>query len=155
MIILGHERKSPTHHHIPQEFLRMEKSHDKVWDSCLNIIRDNVSSQSFKTWFEPIKALKLSQSVLTIQVPSQFFYEWLEEHYITLLRKTIKKELGSEGKLEYSIVIENNVESPSPYTVKIPTTNKKALKNAPMSMPLDINTNPIKNPFIIPGLRKV
>lgn len=132
-----------------------KKDHESVWNNCLEVIKDNVSLQSFKTWFEPIKPVKLDDNTLTIQVPSQFFYEWLEEHYITLLRKTIKKELGAEGKLEYSIVIENNVESPSPYTVKIPTTNKKALKNPPLSMPLDINTNPIKNPFIIPGLRKV
>ena len=53
-----------------------------VWENCLKIIKDNVPTQSFKTWFEPIKALKLDGSVLTIQVPSLFFYEWLEEHYV-------------------------------------------------------------------------
>ena len=58
----------------------MEKTHAKIWENCLNIIRDNVSAQSFKTWFEPIKPVKLAVNVLTIQVPSQFFYEWLEEH---------------------------------------------------------------------------
>lgn len=71
----------------------MEKTHDNVWENCLNIIRDNVSSQSFKTWFEPIKPLKLQENILTIQVPSQFFYEWLEEHYITLLKKRLRKNL--------------------------------------------------------------
>ena len=53
-----------------------------VWENCLKIIRDNINYQSFKTWFEPIKPIKLEKNVLTIQVPSQFFYEWLEEHYI-------------------------------------------------------------------------
>ncbi len=134
----------------------MEKAFTKVWESCLGIIKDNVSSQSFKTWFEPIKPIKLSANVLTIQVPSQFFYEWLEEHYITLLKKTIKKELGSEGRLEYSIIMENNYNNSSkPYTVKIPTTNKKELRNPSVSMPIDLNQNSIRNPFIIPGLKKV
>ena len=134
----------------------MEKAFTKVWESCLGIIKDNVSSQSFKTWFEPIKPVKLSANVLTIQVPSQFFYEWLEEHYITLLKKTIKKELGAEGRLEYSIIMENNYNNSSkPYTVKIPTNNKKELKNPSVSMPIDLNQNSIRNPFIIPGLKKV
>ena len=134
----------------------MEKAFTKVWESCLGIIKDNVSSQSFKTWFEPIKPIKLSSNVLTIQVPSQFFYEWLEEHYITLLKKTIKKELGAEGRLEYSIIMENNYNNSSkPYTVKIPTNNKKELKNPSVSMPIDLNQNSIRNPFIIPGLKKV
>ncbi len=134
----------------------MSKEFDQVWQNCLSVIKDNVSLQSFKTWFEPITPLKLSNNVLTIQVPSQFFYEWLEEHYISLLRKTIKKELGTEGKLEYSIIMENNMNNPKPYTVKIPTTNRQALKNDPVAVPMDVNGEKgIKNPFIIPGLKKV
>ncbi len=133
----------------------MKKNHESVWTNCLSVIKDNVSLQSYKTWFEPIRPVKLKDSVLTIQVPSQFFYEWLEEHYIELLRKTIRKEIGPDAKLEYSIVMENNARSSNPYTVKIPTTNKKALKNPSVAMPLDVSKNPIKNPFIIPGLRKV
>lgn len=133
----------------------MTKPHEKVWKNCLEVIKDNVSLQSYKTWFEPIIPVKLKDNVLTIQVPSQFFYEWLEEHYITLLKKTIKKELGSEGKLEYSIIMENNFSTAKPYTVKIPTTNRNAVKNRSVSMPLDIGSKTIKNPFIIPGLKKV
>jgi chromosomal replication initiator protein len=134
----------------------MEKAYTKVWENCLKVVKDNVSSQSFKTWFEPIKPVKLSGNVLTIQVPSQFFYEWLEEHYITLLKKIIKKELGTTGRLEYSIVMENNKNNiGKPYTVKVPTTSKKELKNPSVSMPIDLNQNTIRNPFIIPGLKKI
>lgn len=132
-----------------------EKSHEEVWKSCLSIIKDNVSLQSYKTWFEPIVPIKLKDSVLTIQVPSQFFYEWLEEHYITLLKKTIKKELGVDGKLEYSIIMENSYNNSKPYTVKFPAANRPATKNPSVSMPIDIGAKSIKNPFIIPGLKKV
>jgi chromosomal replication initiator protein len=132
----------------------MKKDHNQVWSNCLDIIKDNVSPQGFKTWFEPIKPVRLEDSVLTIQVPSQFFYEWLEEHYVTLLKKIIRKELGTEGRLEYSIIMENNSNA-SPYTIKVPTSNRKAVKNAVVTMPLDMGESPIKNPFIIPGLRKM
>lgn len=131
----------------------MSKDHTQVWDNCLAIIKDNVSHQAYKTWFEPIKPIKLEKSVLTIQVPSQFFYEWLEEHYVALLRKIIKKEIGTEGRLEYSIIMENNVSNSSPYTVKVPTSNTKAIKNKAVSVPL--SETPIKNPFIIPGIKKI
>lgn len=132
----------------------MEKNLTKVWDNCLEVIKDNVSTQSFKTWFEPIKPIKLHEGVLTIQVPSQFFYEWLEEHYITLIKKTIKKELGAEGRLEYSIIMENTYNA-KPYTVKVPTSNKKEIKNPSVTMPIEVTNNSIRNPFIIPGLKKV
>ncbi len=132
----------------------MEKTHVKVWEHCLTIIKDNVTPQSFKTWFEPIKPIKLKDNVLTIQVPSQFVYEYLEEHYITLLKKAIKRELGSDSRLEYSIVMENT-RNAKPYTVKIPGSNKQAAKGQPVNIPIDLNKNPIRNPFIIPGLKKV
>ncbi len=133
----------------------MNKAQGQVWNNCLSIIKDNVSHQSFKTWFEPIKPVSINDSTLTIQVPSQFFYEWLEEHYITLLKKTIKKELGPNGSLEYSIIMENNYNTNKSYAIKVPTTNRSAVKNPSVSMPLDVGNKGIKNPFIIPGLKKV
>ncbi|MEZ5196069.1 MAG: DnaA N-terminal domain-containing protein [Bacteroidales bacterium] len=51
----------------------MKKNCKAVWENCLNVIKDNISHQSFKTWFDPIKPIKLEENVLTIQVPSQFF----------------------------------------------------------------------------------
>lgn len=77
-----------------------------VWKNCLQIIARNVGEQAYKTWFEPIVPVMLKNDVFTIQVPSQFFYEWLEEHYLHVLKKAIDSELGPGTRLEYSIVME-------------------------------------------------
>ena len=133
----------------------MPKDHLEVWNNCLSLIRDNVNLQSFKTWFEPIKPVKLEKSVLTIEVPSQFFYEWIEEHYVSLLRKAIRHELGTEGRLEYSIIVDSHQNgSQSPYSVNYPTYRDFVPKNPPVNIPINIGTS-IKNPFIIPGLKKI
>jgi len=136
----------------------IEKNVAEVWECCLKIIRDNINYQSFKTWFLPIKPLKLQDHVLTIQVPSQFFYEWLEEHYIGLLKKTIKKELGPEGRLEYSIIMDNSESDPGPFAIHMPTSERKATANPAVAMPIDLNrgvSKEIPNPFIIPALKKI
>ncbi|MBE0638795.1 MAG: chromosomal replication initiator protein DnaA [Bacteroidales bacterium] len=135
----------------------MEQLAKKIWDNCLKIIRDNINYQSFRTWFEPIRPLKLKDNVLTIQVPSQFFYEWLEEHYIDLLKRTIKKELGSQGRLEYSILIENSTNHSDPYSIVMPTSNRSATKNPDVSIPLNLKSSSkvIPDPFVIPGIQKV
>ncbi len=130
----------------------MNNKCELVWGNCLEIIKDNISSNSFKTWFEPIKPVKLENNVLTIQVPSQFFYEWLEEHYVTLLRKTIKRELGENAKLEYRIVIDNARPDMGVNLLNDREgrygTNEVALTNV-YSAPM------VQNPFIIPGLKKI
>jgi chromosomal replication initiator protein len=130
--------------------------HQEIWNNCLKIIRDNVPSISFRTWFEPIIPLRIEENVLTIQVPSPFFYEYLEEQYIDILRKTLRKELGNDAKLEYSVVMENSVYSNNkPFTVKFPTNYKTELKNKPVTVPLSSEEKSIKNPFIIPGIKKL
>lgn len=132
----------------------IEKTCEDVWNGILKLIQDNVPAQSFRTWFEPIKPIKLDNKVLTIQVPSQFFYEWLEEHYVSLLKKTLKQELGIGARLEYNIIVENGTGNASPYVVNIPgsTSSKADLQQSSVG----INLNPsIKNPFIIPGIKKV
>lgn len=133
-----------------------DQKHVEVWNRCLEIIKDNVPAISYRTWFEPIVPLKLEKNVLTIQVPSPFFYEYLEEQYIDILRKTLRKELGNQAKLEYSVVMENNgSQKQKPYTVKFPTNNKTQLENKPVNMPLKTEENSIKNPFVIPGIKKL
>ena len=90
----------------------MDRSPASVWKDCLDIIRDNVNRQSYKTWFEPLQATGLVEDnnriKLTVQLPSNFYYEWLEEHYFGLLRKTVTKVLGDKGRLYYDIVIEKD-----------------------------------------------
>jgi chromosomal replication initiator protein len=91
----------------------MKENVEKIWSNCLEIIKNNVSKSVFETWFLPIKPVSLKEEVLTIQVPSQFFYEWLEENYVGILKKSIQREIGAKAKLEYSIIVENNPNNPS------------------------------------------
>jgi chromosomal replication initiator protein len=74
-----------------------------VWNACLDHIKESVNTQSFKTWFEPMVPLHLRGGKLTVQVPSQFFYDWLEEHYYGVISQTIGTVLGKDAHLEYSV----------------------------------------------------
>ena len=129
-----------------------------VWDSCLKNIRKNVSPQSYKTWFEPVKAVKLDSTALTIQVPNKFFYEWLEEHYVTLLKSTIRQELGEKGRLEYQILVNSNTDktgSPSTKAVISRVNAGGGAEKDSEPVPGAFEVENIKNPFVIPGIRRV
>ncbi len=126
-----------------------------VWNNCLSFIKDNIQPQAYKTWFEPIAAVKLTDNALSIQVPSKFFYEWLEEHYVKILKVALTKELGETAKLVYVIKMENSYGNKQPFTERIPSSNRGVLKSQDVDIPLQ-NKNPeLKNPFVIPGIRNV
>ena len=122
----------------------MTNSHQDIWNNCLRTIRKNINEQSFKTWFLPIKPIRFAENSLTIQVPNKFFYEWLEEHYVGLLKMTVRQELGEDGRLEYQIVMGGNPIQASGINPQM--EGQDAIPNIPDN---------IKNPFVIPGIRKV
>ena len=133
----------------------MDVTAQSVWNNCLSFIKDNIQPQAYKTWFEPIVAVKFSENALSIQVPSKFFYEWLEEHYVKILKVALTKELGESAKLVYVIKMENTYGNKQPFTEKIPSSNRGAVKSQDVDIPLN-NKNPeLKNPFVIPGIRNV
>ncbi|MCC5907855.1 MAG: chromosomal replication initiator protein DnaA [Balneolaceae bacterium] len=127
---------------------------ETAWNECLQIIQDNISFQKYKSWFEPIKPVKLENDTLTIQVPSQFWYEWLEEHYYNMLRSTIAKVLGREGKLEYSVLVERSDRAEDNRSIRLPQRPMPPQKPQEMNTFTEYHPGKIENPFVIPGIRK-
>lgn len=127
---------------------------ESAWDKCLEIIKDNISYQKYKSWFEPIKPVSLKDGTLTIQVPSQFWYEWLEEHYYNMLRSTLAKVLGPEGKLEYSIVMEKSDQFENNRSVRMPQRPMGPVQPQEANGFPEQHPDRIENPFVIPGIRK-
>ena len=94
-----------------------KNNHVELWNACLNIIHDNVPEQTYKTWFCPIVPLRFEDNTLVLQVPSQFFYEFLEEKFLDLLRQSIHKVFGEGTKLMDSVMVVKN----PPTAIPLPT----------------------------------
>jgi chromosomal replication initiator protein len=114
-------------------------NHTTVWENCLQTIRQSVDPQSFQTWFLPIRPIALHSNELTIQVPHRLFYEFLEEHFIDVLKRSLNKALGTAGRLQYRIKPSRPAESVPP------TANGNGAGQR--------QTTP-SNPFVIPGMTR-
>lgn len=113
----------------------------KLWASCLEVIKDNIPQAAFETWFLPIIPLSYKDKVFTIQVPSQFFYEYLEDKFVDLLRVTLHRKIGPETILQYRILMENTSNTVVDYrgeskSIVSTTDNRNVVK-----------TNKVSNPF--------
>jgi chromosomal replication initiator protein len=123
----------------------------------LTIIRDNVDEQNFQTWFLPIVPVGIEKSTLILQLPSHMFYEWLEEHYINLLKTVIKKELGSFGKLQYRVVMEKKSSNIDSRTINLSSNPRHTISNPPISIPIEMykaGNKELPTPFVVPGIKK-
>ena len=99
----------------------MLNNHEQLWSSCLSVIKDNISEASYNTWFVPIVALRFEENIFVLQVPSQFFVEYIEEKYIDLLRMTLYRVVGKGTRLEYRVLIDKS----SDKATQIPSGNEK------------------------------
>ena len=121
--------------------------HIQVWNNCLQMIKDVIPPAQFKTWFTPIKPVSLVGDKFTIEVPSEFVREYLEEHYINFISKALRKEIGEGAKLMYKVQVVKD----SPVTV--PSQVVHAPTNKPVPVP---QRDPsLLNPFVIPGLQQL
>ena len=75
----------------------------KNWNKFLKYIQDEITSQSFQTWFSNIKLLNVGESEITIEVPNRFHYEWLDSKYDELMNQSIKKAFEKSLKINYTV----------------------------------------------------
>lgn len=102
----------------------MAAKHVNIWNKMLQIIQPKLNEQAYMTWFHPIKPIQFADNKLTVQVPSQFFYEFLESHYYDIIRDAIEEVIGDGGKLIYTVVMDQDalastVQRPLEITEKI------------------------------------
>ncbi len=110
----------------------MSRDHIATWNDCLSIIRDSINPQSFTTWFKPINPILLEQQNLTLEVPSQFFYEWLEGHYSSLLKRALLQVLGENSKVVYA-VSGNGHSEPLPIAPEKKSNGTGVIKNGSLN----------------------
>ena len=82
-------------------------SYKTLWNKLKKEIKETTNERMFNTWIEPVKPIALNRNSLVLELPNQFFYEWIETHYKNQFEKIIKEKLKEEIKIQFTIGIEN------------------------------------------------
>ena len=114
----------------------MQNKYQMLWANCLAIIKDNVTEQQYRTWFEPIGFESFSDATrtLVLRVPSPYVCEYLEQYYVSLLSKTLIRCFGQGVKLKYRVVVDQahnltqELESAEPVNIEAPKPTVKGNK---------------------------
>ena len=127
----------------------IQERHISVWNNCLRFIEQNIDPKQFNVWFRPIKPVSLVESTLTVEVPSEFFREYVEDAYLEILKAALKKELGVAAKLVYCV---------TPVKHQPSMSYPAAHGNVPINKSISVETfaktgNP--GPFVFPGVQRV
>jgi len=118
--------------------MQNQDRHIDIWNDCLRIISQIIEPQKFETWFKPIRPVSMLESTLTVEVPTDFFREYLEGAYLDVIKKTLKRVIGADARLVY-LVHPVKAEQPMRYPASQGLT--------PVNRTVSVSTyNPANNP---------
>lgn len=133
-----------------------------IWDRCLQFMRDNLNAtednddlkkleRSFDLLFEKVEPISLVNHNLTLLVPSDFYKEYIEDNYLSLLSAALRKNIGKGVKLWYSVMENKPTGKQKPVVQNV----KGNSVPAPKIQEATPKAKHLVNPFVAPGIKKV
>lgn len=132
-----------------QKGMTEQGKHISVWNDCLRIFEQNIEPKQFDVWFKTISPVSLEGSTLVVEVPTDFFRNYLEDTYLPIIKATLRRVIGPEAKLVYRV---------HPVRKEPAMEFSASHGNVPENKPVSINTfQPSSNPgpFVFPGIQKL
>ena len=122
----------------------MQENLNILWSECQQILKDNLSPSAYQTWFAPVEAIQWDNNVLVLQVRSQFIVDYIEENYLNLLSRVLRKVFGAKVQLEYRILMAGgSIDIPSDSSKLSVITNTSSLTQTADAVPeWDSHLNP-------------
>ena len=126
--------------------LNNTRTYSDIWQNCLDQIKARTSAEEFEKWFQPIVPLEFDGTTLRLRVPNESYVRQIEKNYIPFLKPIISQLYGQQTRLHYAVP---RATAPAVPVAADADTTAISRFNA------QTNTANIKNPFVIPGVKKL
>ncbi len=130
--------------------MQAKERYISVWEECLRIIEQNIEPQQYSTWFGPLRPVSLVDSTLTLEVPSDYYRNYIESAFLDLLSRTLHRVLGPDAKLKYRLRPVQGQQS-----VTVTGLGGKISRNKPIAIPSSDAGSGNPSAMVFPGLRRV
>ncbi len=81
----------------------LSMNHSKIWEKSKERIKTSQPLHAYSTWFDPIRSIGLSENELVLEVPNQFFFEWIQSHYKQIIKDEVEAVYRGQIKIKYTV----------------------------------------------------
>jgi len=81
----------------------LNMNHSKVWEESKARIKTSQPQHAYSTWFDPIRSIGLNENELVLEVPNQFFFEWIQSHYKETIKDEVEAVYRGQIKIKYTV----------------------------------------------------
>ncbi|MBC8203956.1 MAG: chromosomal replication initiator protein DnaA [FCB group bacterium] len=108
-----------------------------LWQTFIDKLSCDIPRESFHTWFRPIRFIKIDGKEITVQIPSQFYYDWIEEHYSSQISSALCETFGDGFTINYSIILGDKMKN-----TLFPFREDKKISSGPPKATREASLNP-------------
>jgi len=105
----------------------VDKKINQIWGDIKTYLGDHLPEHAINTWFEPIKPIAIQKNELVLEVPNQFFYEWIESHYSKHINKATEKLFNNKFLIKFIISAKNQEIQPEEPSVATKVNKQSSL----------------------------
>ena len=86
-------------------------THLEVWKNTKESLRKKQPTHAYSTWFEPISSIGLNSGELVLEVPNQFFFEWIQSHYKNVIQNEVNSLYPRSLIIKYTVSPEGSIKN--------------------------------------------
>jgi len=118
-----------------------------IWNSLKDKLLSSLGSTLYDTWFKPLKPLSLSSDFFEIAVPNKFYLDWVKEHYLPLIQRSLVEITGQELKIVFTVA---SMKDAAPVSRKSPAVEESPRQpQANKPPPSQLNPKYIFDNFVV------
>ncbi|MFL5931173.1 MAG: chromosomal replication initiator protein DnaA [Gaiellaceae bacterium] len=81
----------------------VEPTVENVWNEVASRLQGALNETTYRTWFGDAEAVDVSDDAFVVAVPNDFTREWIEGHYVGLLRAIVQDATGRERRIQITV----------------------------------------------------
>jgi len=82
---------------------QIELTAESLWEDVSARLRGALNEKTYRNWFSEVAGLAVDAETFVLAVPNDFTREWIEGHFVELIRAAIKDATGVDHRLQLTV----------------------------------------------------
>ena len=106
---------------------QIELTAETLWNEVASRLKGALNETTYRTWFAEAEGLELTDDAFSVAVPNDFTREWIEGHFVGLIKAAVRDATGVERRI--SLTISDLTAEPATTTAEPPKRAEGELAN--------------------------
>jgi chromosomal replication initiator protein len=82
----------------------LELTAEGLWNEVSGRLRGALNETTYRTWFGEVASLELTDDEFVLRVPTDFAREWIEGHFLGLIKAAVRDATGRERQVRLQVL---------------------------------------------------